>query len=93
MSSESEYTPWPDQINAMIQSHEADHDTLWFQDPEDMDRQVGIPATTGPHSDIVGSPVWHYEIKGDYIIVSPSIHFIGYFHSPNPAIFNKVDSL
>lgn len=38
--------------------------------------------------------VWHVEeLDGGLLLVSPSVHFIGYWHSPNPVTFHRVDAL
>jgi hypothetical protein len=37
--------------------------------------------------------VWHVEVNGDIATVSPSVHFVGRWHSPNPVQFKIVGEL
>lgn len=34
--------------------------------------------------------VWAYTIEGAEIVVTPSVHFIGHFHTPKPVRFRLV---
>lgn len=59
---------------------------LHFIDPEG--KKAVIRVTKGSQGkDEHGQNVWHIEIAGDEAIVSPSIHFVGHWHSPNPVKF------
>jgi hypothetical protein len=46
---------------------------------------------------LVSDDVWHVEFAeadGEkFVKVSPSIHYVGHWHSPNPVIFRLVDEL
>lgn len=70
---------------------------LHFIDPNG-ERAV-VPVTTGPtRGPESGSEmiVWHVDMTGaigDIITVSPSIHFVGKWHSPNPVQFKLVEEL
>lgn len=64
---------------------------LWFLDPNG-ERAI-VPVTKGQTQ---GPPeqsfnIWHIEIEGNLATVSPSIHYIGKWHSPNPVQFVLVD--
>lgn len=67
---------------------------LRFYDPNG--RNAVIPVSYGDTESETArchTNVWHIEVTGDLITVSPSIHFIGHFHSPNPVQFRLVESL
>lgn len=70
---------------------------LHFIDPNG--EHAGIPVTRGPDGvrkttdGSMGSPYWHIEIEGNVATVSPSIHFIDRWHSPNPVQFKLVDEI
>lgn len=52
-----------------------------------------VHVTTGPHhgpTPELYAHVWHIEIAGDVATVSPSVHFLGHFHSGNPAHFRLI---
>lgn len=55
------------------------------------DKHQSIMVTAGDDRaamEIVsGQNVWHYELQGETIVVSSSIHFVGHFHSGNPVTF------
>lgn len=34
--------------------------------------------------------IWRYALEGSDLVVSPSVHFVGQFHSGNPARFRLV---
>lgn len=64
---------------------------LYFKSPKDGSNEC-VPVTTGDaqgRSEQRHSPVWHIEpmMYGGIATVSPSIHGIGRFHSPNPVQF------
>lgn len=59
---------------------------------------IHVSRTCGTGGTQIGDPphtnVWHVTENGDgTVTVSPSIHFIGHFHSPNPVRFRLVESL
>lgn len=62
---------------------------LHFTNPKtgrDVDVAIAPRETPStPHEHI-----WRYELEGDLLTVHPSIHFIGHFHSGNPARFRLV---
>jgi hypothetical protein len=58
---------------------------LRFVDPKG-DKAVVLVTKDRPFSD-ENKHVWHIHIAGSRATVSPSIHFIGRWHTPNPAIF------
>ncbi len=67
---------------------------LWFIDPKG--RKATVPVTKGETYTIggkVGMHVWHIDIDGDTATVSPSIHYVGWWHSPNPVVLKLVDRL
>lgn len=63
---------------------------LHFNNPKNGDREA-IRVTLGvSYSRSNHWHVWHIEHRGTELIVSPSIHFLGYFHSPNPVTFRLI---
>jgi hypothetical protein len=65
---------------------------LHFIDPQG--HHAVVYVTTGQRMvDRRGENVWHIEVADEVATVSPSIHFLGYWHSPNPVTFRLVDSL
>lgn len=70
---------------------------LHFVDPNG--ERTAIPVTEGSQTRFQtddgtgGSPIWHVDVAGDSVTVSPSIHYVGRWHSPNPVRFRLVDSL
>lgn len=65
--------------------------TLFFINPKD-GSEDHITVITGASYSTANCHVWHVELQGEKVIVSPSIHFIGHFHSPNPVEFKLVES-
>jgi hypothetical protein len=69
-----------------------DHGYLHFIDP-DGNKQV-VWVTEGETTQTpAGRNVWHIQVNGDLAIVSPSIHYVGVFHTPNPVHFQLVEDL
>lgn len=70
---------------------------LHFIDPQD--QKAAIPVTLGDHGELTSdsgpsSPIWHIDLPTegtDIATVSPSVHFIGHWHSPNPVQFKIID--
>jgi hypothetical protein len=64
---------------------------LHFKSPED-GGQESVRVETGPgkNTGTGFGNVWHIEpiMYNRIATVSPSIHFIGHFHSPNPVQFH-----
>lgn len=52
-----------------------------------------IWVTEGETTQRHGQNVWHIEVAGDVATVSPSVHFVGHWHSPNPVKFRLVEEL
>lgn len=73
------------------------HGWLHFFDPNG--NRAAVPVTLGPHTEykpadnLRGSPIWHVDIADDIATVSPSVHYVGFWHSPNPVQFRLVDDL
>ncbi len=89
-------TPWPNdkQFDAKIiwENHiDEDLGFLHFQAPDGSKAVIWV--TEGPTCQRHGQNVWHVDVSGDQVTVSPSIHFIDHFHSPNPVTFRLVDEL
>lgn len=92
---------WPGKlINARLSWTLGDLGELRFIGPDG--RLVMIPVTTGESyaksSDSGSSPVWHIETEADpetpglvIAVVKPSIHYVGKWHSPNPARFRLIE--
>lgn len=67
---------------------------LHFIDPEGRRAVVWVSRETPIGGEaFAGANVWHIDIDGTVATVSPSIHFIGHFHSPRPVTFHLVDDL
>ena len=77
---------------------------LWFLSPETDGWHAGhrypihVSKTCGDGGMSVGTPphtnVWRIVENGDgTVTVSPSVHFVGHFHSPRPVRFRIVESL
>jgi hypothetical protein len=59
---------------------------LRFTNPKTL-KLVDVAVTTGEAVSTEAEHVWHLELQGDIATVSPSIHYVGQFHSGNPATF------
>ena len=74
-------------------SHEERDDlwNLWFYSPEDGSKVAVLVTEGDDRSPWRRSNVWKLKHNDDgTITVSPSIHFVGHFHSPNPVTFKLV---
>jgi hypothetical protein len=85
--------PWyPQPPKAHLQWLSNQTARLWFRSPEDGNK-VQVAVTIGDDNAATrdglfpGENVWHLDLK---VTVSPSIHFIDHFHSPNPVEFKLV---
>lgn len=88
--------PWPPEpVEAKLQWTEGEAiGDLLFIGPDGC--FAGIPVTWGDSDAATkqaGTNVWHIEVAGDIATVSPSIHFINHYHSPNPVKFKLVKEL
>lgn len=95
-------TPWftePPAARLTWPESSAPDGNLFFIDPNG-ERAV-IAVTKGPtrsdrdeHGRTIRH-VWHVDepTPDGRVVVSPSIHFVGHFHSPNPVTFRLVDDL
>ena len=87
---------WPsdEQVAVVhVDGQHADLMLLWFLSPE-TGLRVAVPVAYGNAADKTAkykTNVWDITIDGEVATVSPSIHFIGHFHSPNPVQFRLVD--
>jgi hypothetical protein len=92
--SEQAEVPWgPDPMPAMLAwPDDSDEGYLHFIDPQN--NRAVVPVRKGPttHTPERG-PVWHVDTEGDIATVSPSVHYVGSWHSPNPVRFQIVDDL
>lgn len=81
--------PWPTEENQPCWMTRTDHGRywyLWFRNPRTGGRSI-IPVAESGSWERDEEPVWHAEVVGKLIKVSPSIHALGDFHSPNPVYF------
>jgi hypothetical protein len=75
--------------NGYLQGHR-----LWFKSPEDgSNNQVAVTIGSHPVGVFANENIWNIRITKDSYIVAPSIHFIGHFHSPNPVVFKRVETM
>lgn len=88
MTDEADYPAWPSEpIPATLGP-----DWLHFYGPDGERAAVPISPAGGQQAGN-GLP-WACQDNGDgTVTVSPSIHAIGRWHSPNPAVFRLVDEL
>lgn len=105
MSDQSSEVPWfsepPEAKIARLGCENDDviYGYIHFYDPKG--ERAAIPVTLGEKTHLVvagspGSPIWHIEGElspGGTATVSPSIHFIRHWHSPNPVQFRIVQEL
>lgn len=98
---EADEQPWHTTIPPCTVHNEVDgiHAELWFPSPETTGWHAGkkchIYVTWGDHNHQYRQQhVWHMEVdENGMVTISPSIHFIGHFHSPNPVNFRLVTEL
>lgn len=80
MVDETEYPPWPSELlEAKLEGG-----WLHFYDPNG--ERAAVPIYPTPKG-------WNAKVVDSTITVSPSIHQIGHWHTPNPVIFKLVDEL
>lgn len=93
--SEGTEVPWfssPPTAMLIWDREEEDLGHLHFVDPEG--KKAVVHVTHGAHTKHdLGFHVWHIEVSTGVATVSPSTHFVGSWHSPNPVQFRLVDSL
>jgi hypothetical protein len=63
---------------------------LHFVDPQGNNAVVHV--TNGSTRAEKHYNVWHIDVQGDIATVSPSVHYVGCWHTPNPVLFRLVDS-
>lgn len=78
--------PYPAWLNMDGDNYEG---FLYFKDPGTGDNNC-VRVTLGPSYSRTTWHVWHIEHNGPNVIVSPSIHYVNYFHTPNPVTFHLV---
>lgn len=83
--------PWPvEQLEARFMGDDIDPTYLHFKTPKG--NAASILVTSGEtHQQSDGRNVWHYDLGDGTITVSPSVHFVDEWHSPNPVTFKLVD--
>ena len=68
---------------------------LHFVDPQG--NRAVVPVTRGKDykDERLSMNVWHIDVAegSDVATVSPSVHYVGFWHSPNPVVFKLVKSL
>lgn len=68
---------------------------LHFYGPDG--KRAVVPITREPHSQYIFQGrtfnIWHIEVDGEIATVSPSVHYLGSWHSPNPVRFRLVDEI
>jgi hypothetical protein len=70
----------------MFPMDQMDAHYLHFVGPDN--KKAVIWITRGPTTQYKGQNVWHFDGPKDGVItVSPSVHYIGSWHSPNPVKF------
>jgi hypothetical protein len=85
---------WPNEyIGAKLYWDKDDPTWGWLHFIDPRGNRAVVPVTTGPQTERSGSPVWHVEVTDDHAVVSPSVHYVGVWHSPNPVVFKLVEEL
>lgn len=100
MKPEAEYTPWPAEPVAAWLTWDIAWDLsgvgqLWFIDPDGRNAIVHVErgiTHEGRLEASIRQHVWRIDVDGDQAVVSPSIHFVGHFHTPRPVRFRLVPS-
>jgi hypothetical protein len=94
---ESEYTPWPSQptpAKLIMDGHHIRPDLGYFHFIDCEGHKQVIWVTKGDdRQQVAEQNIWHVEETDTEYIISPSIHFVGHFHTGNPVRFKKVDDL
>jgi hypothetical protein len=86
-------TPWfTTEVKATLKWSDYHIGSLRFIDPEGHPARISV--THGPSYSTDAEHVWHIEENADgTVTVSPSVHFIGHFHTGNPVVFRLVGAL
>lgn len=102
MKPEAEYTPWPKSpVTAWLDPPADDLAELglpnlrrlWFLDPDGRRAMVHVEqgiTLNGRLESKIRQHVWSIDDlgePGELVTVSPSIHFVGHFHTPRPVRF------
>ncbi len=85
-------TPWPlgPYPAWLTMDNDGYEGFLYFKDPGNGSNNC-VRVTLGVSYSTTNWHVWHLEHRGGTeVIVSPSIHYIGYFHTPNPVTFKLI---
>ena len=64
---------------------------LHFIDPQGKKAVVPVTKSSACHDERMS--IWHIDVDGDIATVSPSVHYIGRWHTPNPVQFKLVSSI
>lgn len=89
---ESQEVPWftePPEATLRWSSDKLGH--LHFFDPQG--NRAAVPVTRGSTYQSESLTVWHIDEDGSTATVSPSIHYVGAWHTPNPVQFKLVDKI
>jgi len=89
MAPDQHETTWPSEaIEATMQGG-----WLHFYDPNGDRAAIPLDDQYG-YLEGSGRPIWHAERNEDgTVTVTPSIHHVGHWHSPNPVTFRLVSEL
>lgn len=97
MRSEADEVPWfAEPPEAILRWAEPPLDEGYLHFYEPTGGRAVVPVTRGETRESPErGPVWHVDVDeaAKIAIVSPSIHWVGYWHSPNPCTFRLVDEL
>lgn len=87
--------PWfAEPPNATLRwNEESDQGWLRFVDPKGNAHVVPVTKTEGTNTGTGFGNVWHVDVEGDVATVSPSVHYVGEWHTPNPVQFKIVEEL
>lgn len=79
--------PYPAWLDMEKDTHEG---FLYFKEPGTGANNC-IRVTLGITYSTPSAHIWHMEWNGGReVIISPSIHYVGHFHTPNPVTFRLI---
>jgi hypothetical protein len=93
--------PWPHANDGWLNwdgGAKPEDGSFWFRDPAGQLCRISVNPneTRADMWEVAGEQrvkqhVWHAQVNGEWVTISPSIHFIGTFHTPNPVTFRLVE--
>lgn len=91
---DSQEVPWfsvPPEAKLVVGDPDSGH--LHFYGPDGKRAVVHVTEGETHYNEHFGYNVWHIDVQGSTATVSPSIHYVGAWHTPNPVQFILVKEL